>query len=299
MRERYGPRFWPIWFGIGVLRLIALLPFSVQIQLGKLLGQSLYFFARQRRAIATTNINSCFPELSLPARKALVKQTMIENGIGFIETGIAWWSRKLIKRDKVRIEGANYLVDAKAQGNGVILVGAHYSMLDLGGVLLSFVDEFDVMYRENKNPIFNHIMLKARGAFCNNTIERSDMRRVVRCLKAGNIVWYAPDQDYGPRGSVFVPFFGVDAATTTATARLAKINNSPILILGYLRNANNDGYSLSISPPLVGFPSGDDLADARAINSRLEQEIRKAPAQYMWVHRRFKTRPVGTEGFYR
>ncbi len=293
-----APQYWLTWLGLGLMRLIAFLPFYWQLKLGTALGYLLFIFARQRRKIAAINIQLCFPKLSAERQAALVKQTMIENGIGLIETCIAWWSWQRIHLSDIDVEGAEYLADAKALGRGVVLVGAHYSTLDMGGVLMSVINKVDVMYRTHKNPVFNYVMVNSRKQFCKNVIERGDMRQVIRCLKAGNIVWYAPDQDYGVKHSVFAPFFDVPAATITATSRLAKINHSPVLILSHHRKADGLGYRVCISPPLENFPSGDDVLDATAINTALAREIRKFPAQYMWVHRRFKSRPAGEQNLY-
>jgi len=293
-----APRYWLTWLGLGLMRLVALLPYPTQITLGRALGHLLYLFAHRRRNIAITNIAKCFPELSSVEQEMLAKQSVIENAIGLIETCIAWWNWQDIKLDDIEVHGAEHLERAHAEGRGVVLVGGHYSTLDMGGVLMSKINIVDVMYRVNKNPLFDLVMRRSREKFCNEVIERRNMRTVIKCLKKGNIVWYAPDQDYGPKHSVFAPFFGVQAATITATSRLAKINNSPILILSHHRRADNKGYTVSITPPLENFPSGDDITDATNINVALEKEIRKYPAQYMWVHRRFKTRPEGEAPFY-
>ena len=297
-RDFTSPRYWPTWLGLGLMRGIALLPYPSQIRLGRALGHLLYIFAHRRRKIAATNIGKCFAELSATQQAALTKQSVIENGIGLIETCNAWWNWQGISLNDIDVEGAEYLEKAKSAGRGVILVGAHYTTLDMGGVLMSKISIVDVMYRYNKNPLFDYVMRRSRENFCNQVIERSNMRTVIRCLKKGDVVWYAPDQDYGANHSVFAPFFGVQAATITATSRLAKMNNSPVLVLSHHRKSNNQGYCVSITPPLSDFPSGDDILDATQINVALEKEIRKYPAQYMWVHRRFKTRPEGETRFY-
>lgn len=293
-----APRFWPTWIALAAMRLIANLPHTLQIGLGKLLGLLIYRLARSRRHIAETNIALCFPELSATAQKQLAKDSIIENAIGFVETCIAWWNPERITPAHITVEGEEHLRLAREQGRGVLLVGAHYSTLDLGGLLVSHVDKVSVMYRAHKNPLFNLAMQNARIRFCNSVIERSNMREVIRCFKKGDIVWYAPDQDYGRKHSVFAPFFDIDAATITATSRIAKINKSPVLILGHHRNSNNKGYTISYTPLNTEFPSGDDVVDATVINQALETQIKKHPAQYMWVHRRFKTRPQGQEKIY-
>jgi KDO2-lipid IV(A) lauroyltransferase len=155
-----------------------------------------------------------------------------------------------------------------------------------------------VMYRALKNPLLDLVMRNSRRKFCAEVIERSDMRSVVRFLKKDGIMWFAPDQDYGRKQSVFAPFFGIEAATITMLPRLCKINQSAVLILSHHRKPNGKGYLVTISEALSDFPSGDDRQDAATINSELEQRIRQYPLQYMWLHKRFKTRPEGQDSLY-
>ena len=180
----------------------------------------------------------------------------------------------------------------------MFLVGAHYSTLDMGGMLVTAVSGMDAIYKPHSNPLIDQVMKKSRERYCGKVVDRKNMREVVKSFKQGSVFWYAPDQDYGRDVSVFAPFFGVNAATIKYTAKLAKINNSPVVILGHHRKSDDSGYVVSFSKALEGYPSGDDVADATRINQAIEREIRKYPEQYMWVHRRFKTRPEGEAGFY-
>ncbi len=278
--------------------MIAYLPYRIAMMVGKLVGYLLYLFGHSRRRITTINIGLCFPELSEREQQKLVKQTTIDSGVGFVELCISWLNYQNIKPETIEIQGGKNLIDAAAEGRGVILVGAHYTTLDLGGVLIAQCRKVGVMYRANKNPLFDLVTRKSRSKFCDSVIERGDMRAVIRFIKNGGVMWYAPDQDYGPKHAVFAPFFGIEAATITVIPRLVKVNNSPVLILSHHRKPDNSGYVLCISEPLQNFPAGDDRVDASRINKLLEVEIRKYPAQYMWLHRRFKTRPEGEEKIY-
>jgi KDO2-lipid IV(A) lauroyltransferase len=255
-------------------------------------------FARSRRRIATTNIGLCFPELNDRQRKQLIRQTMIDNGVGLAEMCIAWFNHKSISEDMIEIVGEQHLTETSAMGQGVILVGAHYTTLDLGGVLMAKYQKVGVMYRALKNPLFDLVMKNSRKKFCAEVIERSDMRAVIRFIRKGGIMWYAPDQDYGPKQSVFAPFFGIEAATITSIPRLVKVNNSAVVILGHHRKPKGKGYIVTISEPLADYPSGNDQRDATITNAALEERIRQYPAQYMWLHRRFKTRPEGQDKLY-
>lgn len=294
----YAPKYWSTWIGIGFWRLVAALPFFIQMLLGKGLGKLFYRLAKNRRHITEINIRLCFPNLNQEEQNQLIKDTLEANAIGMMETAAAWWVPAEKFRSKTTMEGLEHLEEAKRMGRGVLLVGAHYTTLDMGGVLVSLFSEVDVMYRPHTNLLFNHTMKSARERFCRKVIDRANMREVIKSLKGGHVLWYAPDQDYGRDYSVFAPFFGIEAASIKTTARLAKLNKSPVIILKHHRNKNNDGYTLSFSPILKGFPSGDDIQDATLINFELEKAIRECPEQYMWVHRRFKTRPKGDPSYY-
>lgn len=296
--DHLGPHYWTTWAGLAGMALVAHLPYRMALFGGKLFGYLLHFFAHSRRRITCTNISLCFPELTDAQQKKLVKKTTIDNGVGLVELCIAWFNHQSIRPGMIELTGEQNLVDAVKMGRGVILVGAHYTTLDLGGVLMAKYHKVGVMYRANKNPLFDLAMRRSRGEFCDEVIERSDMRSVIRFIKKGGVLWYAPDQDYGWRNSVFAPFFNIEASTINVIPRLVKVNQSPVLILSHHRRHDKKGYILSISKPLENFPSNDDRVDATTINQALEGQIRKFPEQYMWLHRRFKTRPEGKEKIY-
>ncbi len=181
----------------------------------------------------------------------------------------------------------------------MILIGAHFSHLDFGAALISLVSEVIVIYRPNNNPVMDHFILKGRKNILKGVIQGDNMRAVIRALKNQEVIWYPPDQDYGEKHSVYVPFFGVNAATITATSRLVKFNDSPVLMLSYRRDDETGRYTMEFEAAPEGFPSGDEVKDARLINQALERNIRKAPTQYMWTHRRFKTQPEGKGKLYK
>jgi len=285
-----SPKYWPTWIGLGILRVINLLPFKAQIRVGEWLGRLLYHLAKRRRHVAAVNIRLCFPELSEAEQKQLVKDVFINNGIGIIETAMAWWSDRESFRQRVSLEGREHLDQALAQGRGVILLGAHFSTLDLGGLLFSLFYPLHTMYRPHNNPVMEHVIERGRLRSISSLIDRSDFRAVFRALKRNEIVWYAPDQDFGPTNSVYAPFFGVPAATVTATARLAKISKAPIILLSHHRTSTGR-YNLRLHPPVEDFPKTSEEESATRINAELEVGIRYEPSQYMWVHRRFKTHP--------
>jgi Kdo2-lipid IVA lauroyltransferase/acyltransferase len=287
-----APRYWPTWVGVAVMWLVARLPLGVQFALGRAIGAIGYRVAPARRHIATVNVQLCFPELDATARDALVRRIFTSTGIGAVETAMAWFGDVLRLRDRVTFEGLDVLTTAQQRGHGVVLIGAHFSTLDLAGALLSQAIDLDVIYRYNKNPVIEWAMRRGRERRFRNVIERSDTRAVLTQLKAGHTVWYAADQDYGRKVSVFAPFFGVPAATITATARFARFNASPAVFISHFRDATTRTWSFRFRE-LEGFPGNDDGEDAARINAVIESEIRRHPDQYLWLHRRFKTRPEG------
>ena len=181
----------------------------------------------------------------------------------------------------------------------MILLSAHFTSLEIGGRLLALRAPFHVLYREHKNPVFESVMRRARERHFEKAIPREDMRGLLRSLKENRAVWYAPDQNYGGEHSVYVPFFGVPAATITTTSRIARISGAAVVPFFPRRLGHGRGYRLILHPPLEDFPGEDPAADAARINRLIEAEIRKAPEQYLWVHRRFKTHPDGKNVLYR
>lgn len=272
---------------------VAHLPYPLQIRIGQFIGLISYYFARSRRHICEVNLRLCFPELSEAEHRELVKKTFLSNGIGLIEVAISWHRNPEDYRSRTKITGLDNLQNAVAEGKGVLLLCAHFSTLELGGFLFNLVGDMDITYRPNKNPLFQAAMFNGRIRHFRHVYDRKDVRGAVRSLKTGRILWYAPDQDYGAKHSVFVPFFGNEAATITATARFAKVNNSAVLFYSHYRNEDNSGYHLDFSPALQGFPSGDEKEDAITVNTLVEQAIRKQPDQYLWLHKRFKTQAKG------
>jgi len=293
LRQFCAPRYWPTWIGLGFMWSVAHLPFALQIQIGKLLGILSYYFARNRRQVCEVNLNLCFPELTDSKHRQLVKKTFISNGIGLIEIAIAWYRAPEEYKDRVTTSGLENLNTALAIGKGVLLLCAHFTTLEFGGFLFNLFHTMDVTYRPNKNELFEAAMYNGRIRHYPNVIDRKDVRSVIRTLKQGNILWYAPDQDYGAKHSVFVPFFGNRAATITATSRFAGANDSAVVFFSHYRKENNSGYHLEFSPMLENYPSGNQEDDARTINILIEQAIRRQPDQYLWLHKRFKTQAAG------
>ncbi len=296
--ELYHPRYWPTWFGILILRIVAALPFKAKLIAGRALGFLGFHLVKRRRHIVETNIRLCFPDLDEEAQKKLVKDTFASNGIGFFEIAWGWWANIKDLENRYDVSGLEHLEAAKADGGGVLLIGAHFVNLDLGGVLVNHVSPIDTIYRKNNNPVLEYVITKGRQRTYERVLERKEMRTIVRRLREGRTVWYSPDQDFGRNNAVFAPFFGVEAATLVTTSRLAKMGKAKPVGIAHYRNPQTNRYHIVYMPVSDEFPSGDDLKDASIINAMLEKAIRVYPEQYMWVHRRFKTRPEGEPSLY-
>lgn len=292
------PRYWSTWAAIGGMYLAAWLPWRLKLWVGRAIGLTAWRFAKRRRRIAETNIRLCFPELDAAQQRQLVKDAFIANGIGILETATGWCRNPEHLRHRVSFQGQEHMARVQAEGKGALIIGIHFSTLDLGGALHSLFFPADVVYRPHDNALFERFMTRARSRIFGAAIDRRDLRGLVRRIRAGHHVWYSPDQDFGRDASVFAPFFGVEAATIKLTAKIARMTGAPVMPLIFHRNPDNRTYRLEYLPPLDAFPSSDEVADATRINAVIEAAIRRHPEQYLWLHRRFKTRPEGQPRIY-
>ncbi|TQV85615.1 LpxL/LpxP family Kdo(2)-lipid IV(A) lauroyl/palmitoleoyl acyltransferase [Exilibacterium tricleocarpae] len=294
------PRFWPTWLGIGCWWLISQLPYRWQMGLGRLFGWLSFYFARRRYAIADRNLALCFPELDAAARRQLLRENFYSTGMALFESGIAWFWPQWRLRRLFTIEGLEHLQRAKEAGEGVVLLAMHFTTLDIGAAFMNMSHSIDGMYRPHNNPVYDLVQYRGRARHSTDTavIPRGDLRAMIRALRDGRAAWYAPDQDYGRRFSIFVPFFGIPAATVSATAKFARLGDARVIPFTQTRLPRGRGYKVTVHAPLENFPSGDDSLDATAINAFIEARIREQPEQYLWVHRRFKTRPPGAPDLY-
>ncbi len=294
-----APRHWPAWVGVGVIWLIARLPFRWLMRLGRLAGRLALHLNRERRRIAATNIALCFPELDPASQQALVRANLCDVGMMLVEFALGWMgSRRAIGRVPVTVEGLEHLQAARDAGRGVLLVGGHFSHLELCARLVSQRIRIAGMYRRMDSDVFEFAVLRARLDYADTMFDKDDIRGTVKYMKAGGTVWYAPDQDMRSKDNVFVPFFGVPAATITATHHLARLSNAVVIPFFHRRLPGDTGYALRLGAPLEGIPSNDAAADTARVNAQIEQMVREAPEQYLWVHKRFKTRPPGEPKLY-
>lgn len=293
------PRYWSTWLMLASWWLLCMLPYPCLRVLARWLAPVMMWCSPHRRHVATRNITLCFPELSESAQRQLARDNFYSTTLAFFEMGMAWFWPHWRLRRLFTIEGLEHLDDGS--GRGVLLMAMHFTTLDIGAAFVNMSATIDGMYRPHKNPVFDYVQRKGRERHnaLTDVIPRKDVRGMIRALKKGRIIWYAPDQDYGRRQSVFVPFFGIAAATVTATATFARLGNARVVPFVQTRLPASKGYHVRIYPALEGYPVGDEHADALTINQFIEARILEQPEQYMWVHRRFKTRPLGETSLYR
>lgn len=287
----YHPRHWPTWLAAGILRLLALLPHPLLLAVGRTLGRIARPLARWRAGIAATNLQLCFSELDATARQRLLREHFEALGMGMMEFAMAWWwSDARLERLLLAVEGEEHLPDPD-DPRGTIFLTGHFTSLELGGRYLHRRSPTYAMYRPNENPVLQALFERYRGGRIAGIISRNDARTMIKVLKGGDSVWFAPDQNFGRKGRVFADFMGVPAASNTATSRFAELTKARVIPFVLLRERG--GYRLVIEPALPDFPSDDPQADTQRINDQIGAWVRRAPAQYNWIHRRFRHRPEG------
>ncbi len=279
--------------------ILAILPWAIQYRLGQFLGSVAFNNLKSRRKTTIRNLEVCFTEWTAEQVEANARQVFIDQMIGIFETLNAWYSPQWFK-NRVQIEGLEHIQNAQAEGKGILLLGTHSTLLDAGGYLCAQFFEPDVVYRPQNNPLLDMLIVRCRATIYANQIDHDDMRGLIRNLKNGHAIWYSPDQDFGLKQGVMAPFFGTPAATVTAHRRLLKIAKAVSIPLYFYRDGDisNPQYHVLIEPAIDNFPSDDEVSDAVRTNKIIENQLRIAPTQYMWFHRRFKTRPQGYDKIY-
>jgi KDO2-lipid IV(A) lauroyltransferase len=283
------PHYWPTWLAIGTLKALQPLPVAVLSALGRTLGSFAVRLPLSFVRIARTNMNICLPELSEQQRELLLKEHFKSLGLGIFETAIAWWGSKPRVARLTRLEGVEHLQAALERGKGAILLSAHFTTLEIGGRVLcdQLSREVNIMYRPTANAVLEQFLARNRSHQAKRAIPRDDVRTLISALRANEPVWYAPDQAYRKKGAEMVPFFGIPAATNTATSRLARMTGAAVL--PYFQERLPSGkYRMVIYPMLEDFPSDDPIADAKRFNNLIELQVRRTPEQYLWIHHRFK-----------
>jgi len=283
------PRYWPTWLALGALKALYPLPVAVLGALGRGIGSIAVRLPLPFVRIARTNMGICLPELSDQQRELLLKEHFKSLGLAIFETALAWWGSKQRLAAIAELEGIAHVRAALERGRGAILLSAHFTTLEIGARVLcdQLQGEVNIMYRPTANAVLERFLAKNRSLKAKRAIPRDDVRTLIAALKANEPVWYAPDQAYRKKGAQMVPFFGIPAATNTATSRLARMTGAPVL--PYFQERLPSGkYRMVIHPMLENFPSDDPVADAKLFNQLIEAQVRRVPEQYLWIHRRFK-----------
>lgn len=290
-RPSFAPRHWPVWLGVGLCMALARLPWGLQRAMGAAVGWLALRLLPDRREAARTNLALCLPELDGPAREGLLRANFRDVGIGLFEFARAWWGGVAPMRASARIEGLEILQRLQAEGRGVLLVSGHFMTLELCGRLLCDHVPLAGMYRKHRSPVMEWAVLRGRLRYASAMFGNGDTRAAIRHLKRGGVLWYAPDQDMRGKDTVFAPFFGIPAATITATHQFARMTGCAVVPFFHRREGAD--YVLQVGQPLSPFPTDDAVADSAAVNAAIEAMVRQAPSQYLWLHRRFKRQPDG------
>ena len=282
-----------------MIRLVALLPYPALYRLGRVLGWLTVLIPGERRRVARRNLEICLPAMAADDREKLLRASLADLGLMLVEFAFAWMgSERSVANVPCTIEGLEHLENCRKQGRGVLLVGAHFSHLELCARLVSQRIRIAGMYRVMDDPVFEHCVLQARLRYAEAMFRKDELLGAVRYLRKGGTLWYAPDQDMRGKDSAFVPFFGLPAATITATHHLARLSGAAVIPFFHRRRPDGRGYEMRLEAPLADFPSDDVIADTARVNQQIERMVREAPEQYLWVHKRFKSRPPGEPPVY-
>lgn len=299
LRSLYHPFYWPTWVGLGLFRLLSLLPYRWQLGLGRQCGRLLHSLLTKRREIVRVNLALCFPQEATAERDKVALHCFESMGMGVVEIALAWWAKDPRSHCECTIKGLEHIREALRQGRGVLLCGAHLHTAELAGRFMALEQPVAIVYRPQNDVVAETVANRCRSRYYSDLIQHRDMRGILRALAENRVVWYAPDIDAGSKRSVFAPFFGVQAASLTATSRLARVSGAAVVPCFYYRRADGAGYDIEVGPALDQFPSGEVVQDTARINRLIEGAVSRVPEQYFWQHRRFKSRPPGEPPVYR
>lgn len=283
--------------GLLILRLLTCLPLPVTQWIGKALGSVAAVVFPYRRQVGLANLRLCFPDLSEQERKHLLYRHYQAMGMGLFEMGAAWWKPSGPIKRISSVKGLEHLEAVRRSGRGALLLSAHFTTLEIGGRCLNEAFQFSCLYRKPNQPYIAKVMTAVREDRMREVIHFNDIKRMLRALRAGEFIWYAPDQGRRVKESALLPFFGEPAVTNTATGRIARMGKAAVLPF-FVYRLPDGRYEAEVLPELAGIPSDDPEADARAITALIEEAIRRVPEQYFWLHKRFKRRGPGLPDVY-
>ena len=275
---------------------VASLSLAQQQTLAQWCGKAMAKLMRDRRRVTHKNLSLCFPELSEADLNKLIEATFIANAIGVFESTKVWWRKSEVISDRVRVEGKENLERALAKGKGVLLLGGHFSVLDVAAPMLAEVCDYGFMYRSNDNPIVDQRIQYGREAYADAAFSKRQVKDMIKYLRKGGVVWYACDQDFGRYSDVFASFFNVPVACVSMPSKIARRTGAEVLFISQCKSAEGN-YILNVSDPAPAFGENEQK-DAQWWNDCLEKSIKRYPEQYLWMHKRFKTRPPGVAAIY-
>jgi KDO2-lipid IV(A) lauroyltransferase len=282
------PRYWPTWLGLGLMRLIQLLPHALLLLVGRTIGRLVRWLPLHYTQVARCNLNLCLPELTLAQRERVLNEHFEALGMGLCESAMTWWGSDADFTRLSRVVGLEHLRQALEQGRGAILLTAHFTTLEIGARVLNTQVPLNAMHKRPKNALLAHFFEHHRGRHALRIFSRDNVRGMVRALRDNECVWYAPDQSYRKKGAEMIHFFGIPAATNVFTSRLAQMTGAAVLFVAHERLPGNAGYCVTINRAPRGYPGESAIADAEQFHRFVEAEVRRNPAQYWWIHRRFK-----------
>lgn len=291
------PKYWGIWLGIGLLKLLGYLPYRWKFPVGRFLGRILYRLSSKRRRLALANIRLCFPEKTPLEQLAILKSHFESLGISLMEMTIVWWGdhkknhANAFERGMVNFIGEENLQQAQQQGKGVLILAPHFTTLELTGLFVSFLTNYHAVYRPHDNPLIDYLIAKGRSIEFSDgqkvePVSNANTRLMLKVLRAGKSMTFLPDQRYRAKGHVEVDFFGHPTRSNPATSKIAKMTGCAV-VPTFTRRLPNNQYEVEFLPALKNFPSGDDTADTLRLHHLYEAEIRRNPSQYLWVHNRW------------
>ncbi|WP_220758825.1 MULTISPECIES: LpxL/LpxP family Kdo(2)-lipid IV(A) lauroyl/palmitoleoyl acyltransferase [unclassified Shewanella] len=288
----YHPKYWLLWLGVGFMRLTQLLPLRVQMKMGAALGRLGMKLVGKRVKTARRNLELCFPDMSDSDMQQLVTENFEQTGKAVFDTANAWWWSDEKIQQHMSIKGKEYVEQTLESGQGVILFAVHCLPLEMGARIFGQFQPGVGVYRPHNNPVMEYLQVKGRLRSNKALVPKRDLRQMVRSLREPNVIWYTADQDFGRSSATFIPFFNVpEAATITGATTLAKLGKAKVLPFFVERNSDDTGYNIEIQPALDNFPGENEIEDAKRGNKIIESIISRNMSQYMWLHRRFKTRP--------
>jgi KDO2-lipid IV(A) lauroyltransferase len=277
--------------------LLHFLPLPAQAAIGNALGWVLYWVIAERRRVTRINLAKCFPHLSGREREWLSQAHFRIFVRSFLERGLLRWASPERLRRLVRIEGIEHLL--ALEGRPVILLAPHFVGVEAGGLVLAMDRMMVTMFSRQKDPAFDAFLYTYRTRFGGLAVSRQEgYRKAMRQIRNGWPYYYMPDLDFGPKRSIFVPFFNVPAATVTGLSYIARLTKATVVPCVTRILPGGRGYAMQIYPAWRDFPSGDEAADTRRMMAFIEERVLEMPEQYFWLHKRFKTRPAGEAGFY-